>query len=406
MSRFEEELQNILENDPLNLLDIKPKTSSVSPDKRLVLSFQKINDFIKKHGREPEKSNNIEERKLYSRLDGIRKDFNKIETLMDYDSFNLLKEAKKKADPKEIKTVDDILENDILGLLDKDGDDIFTLKNIPQTTKEMPSYIARRKPCDDFDKFEHLFKQCHFDLSTGKRKLRPFAKEQQISTGDFFILRGIMVFVAHVGDRERLKNRTNARLRCIFENGTESDMLLRSLSTALYRSDGHRITEHEDKMIPDNQVSSQDNKTGFIYVLKSKSEKKVKIEEREQKIGNIKNLYKIGYSTNPVKERIQNAENEPTYLMGKVSIVSEFECYNMNTQKLESLLHKFFSKSCLDVEIENSEGKRHIPREWFIVPLPVIEEAIHLLMDGTIVKYNFDFKDQTIVKKEERSDEI
>lgn len=123
------------------------------------------------------------------------------------------------------------------------------------------------------------------------------------------------------------------------------------------------------------------------------------IDGKEQKIKVIKNLYKIGYSTTPVEKRIQNAENNPTYLMEKASIVSEFECYNMNTQKFELLLHKFFAKSCLDIEIEDSQGKRHFPREWFIVSFPIIEEAIYLLIKGTIIEYEYHIESQVIRRK-------
>ena len=197
--------------------------------------------------------------------------------------------------------------------------------------------------------------------------------------------------------KRREEKKTDARLRCIFENGTESNMLLRSLARELYK-DGRRITKHEDRMFEDI-ISEDDTETGFIYLLKSESEKQLKIGDRTQKVREMKNLYKIGYSTIPVEKRIQNAENDPTYLMSRVSVVSEFQCYNMNSQKLELLLHRFFAKSCLEVEVIDSQGKTHKPREWFIVPLPVIEEAIHLLIEGSIAQYRYDINTQEIVRK-------
>ena len=397
MKQFEKELQKILENDPLNLLDIKPNASNIlSKDERLVLSFEEINKFFEKQGRVPEKSDHIEERKLYSRLQGIKENMEKIEILREYDNFNLLEDIKKEKEV-EIKTVTDIFESDTLGLLDKGNNDIFNIKHIPKE-RELPDYIANRKPCKDFDKFENLFKQCHVELSAGKRKLRPFKKGLQISEGHFFILSGLMVYVTYVGDKEKRNKRTDARLRCVFENGIESNMLLRSLARALYKTDGHRITEHEDRVLKADKISTDDKETGFIYLLKSKSEKKVKIGEEEQRIKDIKNLYKIGYSTTPVEKRVQNSENDPTYLMSKVSVVSEFQCYNMNSQKLELLLHRFFAKSCLEIEVIDFQGKIHKPREWFAVPFPVIEEAIHLLVEGSITKYKYDEETQKIVR--------
>lgn len=388
MNQFKKELKDILENDPLNLLDIKPKASNViSADKRLINSFEEINLYYQEKGNEPGENSNIEERKLYSRLKGIREDIDKVEALREYDRFSLLKDIVK----EDVKTIDDILEKDTLGLLDKQEDDIFDLKHVPKE-KDMPDYIASRKPCKDFEEFEHLFKQCHLDLSSGKRILRPFQKETYISKGNFFILRGIMVYVARKGEKESSIKKANARLRCIFENGTESNMLLRSLATGLYRDSGHRVTEHEDNMLDSFKgISSEDEESGFIYIAKSESNK--------EEIKNIKNLYKIGYSTTSSEKRVQGAENDPTFLMSSVSIVSEFQCFNMNSQKLELLLHRFFAKSCLDMEIKDSQGKSCCPREWFVVPLPVIEEAIHLLMDGSIIKYEYDPKTQTIVRK-------
>ena len=216
MKQFKKELQKILENDPLNLLDVKKSKSSnsFSTDERLVLSFKEINIFFEEQGRIPEKSNNVEERKLYSRFHGIKEDIDKVEVLREYDKFNLLKDVKR-ADAIEIKTVDDILENDALGLLDKENEDIFNLKHIPKEKKK-PDYIASRKLCDDFDKFEHLFKQCHVDLSAGKRKLRPFKKEQQIKKRDFFILRGIMVYIAHVGTKEKRGKKNRCSIEMYF----------------------------------------------------------------------------------------------------------------------------------------------------------------------------------------------
>ena len=391
MNKFKKELQNILENDPLKLLNTKSRKSTViSSEKRLIDSFEEINSFFEKEGREPKETSDILERQLYSRLQGIRANFEKAEVLKSYDKNNLLEYAKKES-LKKMKTIDDILESDSLGLLDKDNDYIFDLKNVPKT-KEMPNIIASRRPCKDFNKFEHLFKQCHLDLSSGKRKLRPFKKEQQISKGNFFILKGIMVYVANKGAMERVKNKINARLKCVFENGTEADMLLRSLAARLYEN-GRRITEHEENMVLEsfNTIDSHDKETGFLYIVKSNSDK--------EEIRSIKNLYKIGFSTIPVEKRIKNSENNPTYLMSKVSIVSEFKCYNMNSQKLELLLHRFFSKSCLDIKIKDSQDRSHSPREWFVVPLPVIEEAIHLLLEGSIVNHEYDIENETIIRK-------
>ena len=205
---FAKELELILENDPQGLLDIKKKaTGVISADARLLASFEEINAFRQQHGDEPEKSRNIDERKLYSRLEGLRANPEKVAELIAYDRYKLLGDVELPK-PVEINDIEDILEDDVLGLLgddsssESDPNDIFNLRNIPKTL-DMPDHIAKRKPCEDFEKFESLFFQCHANLSTGDNQLRSFTGEQQISAGHFFVLHGIMVYVAEVGEKEK-----------------------------------------------------------------------------------------------------------------------------------------------------------------------------------------------------------
>ena len=382
--QFKERFQDILENDPLGLLDDKPKASTiVTADERLLASFQGINDFYVQNGREPQANGDIQEHGLYSRLQGLRKNRLKREALLPHDEHGLLTEPE-----IEINSIDDIFADDALGVLDDDALNIFDTSRLPKETN-MPGYVAKRKKCKDFGEFEHLFKQCHSDLEGGKRKLWPFAKEQQIDKGLFFILKGVLLYVADIGERENVKGKVNARLRCIFENGTESDMLLRSLSAELYK-DGRRVLEHEDMLLSGLEgVTEEDQESGSIYILRSQS--------ADPEITSINNLYKIGYSKLSVEERIKNAENEPTYLMAPVTIVTAFKCFNMNPQKLEQLLHQFFGNSCLNIDVHDHDGKRHTPREWFIAPLEVIEQAIHFLINGEITQFQYDADRQEII---------
>jgi len=372
-------IDDILNNDPLGLLgEVKAKNPVVTTDDRLVASFEEINSFIDVNGREPCKSNDMNERRLYSRLQGIREDIDKSKSLKKYDRFNLL---------TVINSIDDILDNDILGLLSDDEEDIFTLKNVPKITT-MPDYVASRERCKNFDKFEHLFILCQKDLKEGRRKLIKFQNEQQIKKGYYFILKGVLLYIADVGEIFESSGKKNARLHIIFENGTESDMLLRSLSAELYK-DGKRVTEYDERKLEGlYEINRDDRESGFIYVLRSKSS--------DDRIITKKNLYKIGFSKDNVKNRIANAINEPTYLMAEVEIVSVYQCFNMNSQKLEQLLHKFFGKSCLNIEILDNNKIAHNPREWFIVPLDVIDEAIELIVSGKIVECRYDYKEESI----------
>ena len=379
-------LEDIFNDDPFGLLDIKPAgTQARNADERLVSSFEEINSFYEKNNREPTSGNGVQEHQLKSRLNGIRSDQQKIEMLKPHDRFNLLKIVQ-----KPIESIDDIWDDDDFGLLETSAESIFDLKHVSKATT-MPDYVASRKPCMDFENFEHLFIACHQDLRAKRRKLYPFKNEQQIDKGYFFVLKGILLYVAEVSEKEKIGGKVNARLRCIFENGTESDMLLRSLAAELYKN-GRRVTEKAENLLDNfNSISNEDKESGYIYVLRSLSE--------NPEIKATKNLFKIGFSTTAVEERIKNAHLEATYLFAPVITVSVFKCYNMNTQKLELLLHTFFGNSCLNIDIFDKDSKRFTPREWFIAPIDVIEQAIEFIISGEIVNYKYEVNLQIIVNK-------
>jgi len=380
-------LNEIFNSDTFGILDVKPTVSNArSSDERLIDSFEEINEFYRSHNRLPEPNiDNINEYKLYTRLKNLREDSEKLKVCEPLDSYGLLKVEK-----KEINSIDDIFNDDSLDILNGEDSGLFDYRHIPKETT-MPEYVASRKKCEDFCKFEQLFKDCQNDLRIGKRKLYPFRNEQQIAEGYFFVLKGILLYVANVGKKNNEKGKMNARLRCIFENGTESDMLLRSLAAELYKN-GRRVTEHDDKMLDGMMgVNESDKVTGHIYILKSLS--------KDPEIASIQNLFKIGYSSTPIEERIKNAEEEPTFLMASVKPVTSFQCHNMNPQKLEQLLHNFFGTSCLNIDVFDREGNRHTPREWFIVPLEIIEQAVEFIISGEIVHFKYDTEREIIVGK-------
>jgi hypothetical protein len=380
-----------LENDPFNLLVFKPKVSTHRDIPKMVVeAFNEINEFYEAHSREPQKENDRNERTLCAKLDGIRADKNQITVLKELDRFKLLDNnqdiLKHDINLDEINDLDD----DPFGLLNDDVNDIFTLKNVT-VEKDMPDYIAKRKPCKNFIKYESLFKTLQKELQNGERKIVEYKGERYIQKGLFFVLKGVVGYVEDIGKITKQKNVENARLHCIFENGTESNMLLRSLSAELYK-DG-KIISFLNEEIEDNlsQVNDEDKLNGYIYILKSLSEDEI--------IRNIDDLYKIGYSTVAVDERIKNAKNESTYLMADVLKVASYKCFNMNTQKFEQLLHQFFGNSCLNINIIGKDKQNHTPREWFIAPLNVIKQAVVLLINGEIIYYKYDSKMMEIVKK-------
>lgn len=249
---------------------------------------------------------------------------------------------------------------------------------------------AKRKKATDFENFEHLFKAKHRELADGVAKLVPFPGQQHIVEGSFFILRGVMLFVAEVGEPEYKKStvRENRRerLRVIFENGTESSMYRQSLGIRMGEKDGQAVVPTSFE-----SVLAEDVQTGYVYVLRSLSD--------DPQITNIPNLYKIGFSRGPVEKRIARAEHEPTYLMAPVEIVASYRTYNLKTSTLEHLLHRVFAPSRLRVSQVGKEGRVYEPSEWFSVPLPVINQAIDLIGSGEIVNCSYDAASQRLVER-------
>ena len=389
-------LADIFNDDEFGILDSKPKNSNVkTEDERLIESFQEINAFFEKNNREPE-ATNVTEFKLLSRLKALRKDAKKVDILKSSDSHNLLNSK------EEVKSIADIINDDNLGILDTDETlSIFKLKNVKSASERAETdFTARRKAMKDkdFRPYEAQFKKVHKELREGKRKLKEFKDvEKNLEQGKYYVLDGVLLFlrkdgleVRKIGDRTRKDGRTVT----VFENGTVSNMFYRSLAKALYNNGS--IVSDTDKDAEDelfknaNIITDEDDVTGWIYVLQSKSKNK--------EIASIKDLYKIGYSTVPVTERIKNASKEATYLMADVRIVNAYRIYNVITQDFESLIHRFFAEVCLNVDIKDEKGRRITPREWFVAPFQIIEKVISLIETGDIVNYKYDSVNQALLE--------
>ena len=382
----DEELLKLIENDDSGLLDLEKKSVPMTSDDRLVESFLEINNYYREYGVEPVSSRDIHQHRLATRLKHLRENAEQKYLLMAYDEFKLL--AKK--DGGEIDNFKDLLENDDSGLLDIGDISILDLKNVPKRTIEnQADYIAKRKPCKDFSNYESLFIQIHKDLQDKTKFIVDFEDRHQINEETFFVLSGVVGYVANVGELDKnLQRKINGRLRIIFENGTESDMLLRSLVDGLHANSGKIIKNTLDSSDSD-LINENDTETGYIYVLKSLS--------TDPQILSIKNLYKIGFSATSVEKRIENAKDDATYLMAPVAIVSVFKCFNMNPHKLERLLHRFFYESCLNIDITDKNQNRYTPKEWFIVPINIIEQVIKLILNGEIIKYRYNKEEEIIV---------
>lgn len=394
-------IDDIFNDDDFGLLDTKVKTSTVKTDEeRLIDSFEEINAFMDKNEREPNKSS-MSEYGLMAKLKNFRENEEQKKILKPYDRHDLLGYIE-----IEKQTINDILnEDDEFGLLDSDKDlDIFKFKHTPKPEDRAEAdFVAQRKPMKEkeFEKYEDMFRQVHKEIKEGKRKILPFKNiEKNLHVGDFYLMNGVMLYLESAnlkqeeweqksGNRVRIEGRT----RTIFENGTYSNMLYRSLGKQIQK-DGKLITNTVDKIqnelfVNSGALTEEDELTGYIYVLQSKS--------KHPKISSIKNLYKIGFAKESVEDRIKNAKNEPTYLFADVHLRLKQGIVNRNADVLEKLLHKFFAKACLDVEFENDKGQRINPREWFVVPFEVIEEAIQLILNENILDYKYDSENAIII---------
>lgn len=391
-------LDDIFNDDEFDILNVKPKVSSAkNEEERLLASFTEINEFISKNNREPQANpSNITEFQLYSRLKKIRQNTEKSTTLENEDVHGLLNIEK-----KEINSLEDIFNDDTFDLLDDDTD-LFDFKHTPKDyDRAATDFVARRKPCKDFHKYEPLFKEIQKDLVEGKRKLVDF-KMGNLREKTYYVHNGVLFYLEEINiDRkdhykeDGTRVREDGRTKCIFENGTLSNMLKRSVEKNLY-ANGQVVSENSNKVNENfiekfSNITEEDEEAGFIYVLKSKT--------KDERILAIDNLFKIGYSKDTVEERIKNAEKDPTYLMAQVKIITTWKCYNMNPQKLEQLLHNFFGKSCLNIDVFDENKKRHTPREWFIAPIVVIEQAIELIISSEVVDYKYDEVGFVIVKR-------
>jgi hypothetical protein len=387
---LDQELLKLIENDDSGLLDIEPKTKLVTSNDRLVESFLEINNFYKENNTEPVIGKDIQQMKLAMRLVGFREDIKKKEELKNYDEFNLLSSKKENQESSEIDSLKDLLVDDDLGLLDMSDTSIFQIKNVPKyEERKEAEFVARRQPCKDFKLFENLFIKIQSDLKNKLLILKKF-DHGDIKHNGFYILDGVLLFVdTIIMDEEKDKNgKEDGRLRVIFENGTESGMRYRTLQKGL-EIDGRTVMSADSNIVT-NFISEADNESGYIYILKSLS--------KNPEIQGVKDLYKIGFCTTSVEERIKNAKEDPTYLMAEVKIVATIKCFNMNTQKLERLLHRFFADTCLNIDITDNHQNRYTPKEWFIAPIEIIEQAVNLIISGEIVGFRYD-KEIKIIEK-------
>jgi len=369
-------------------VDVEPKkiVKHTPEEERIIAGFEEIQRFVEEHGRQPLHGEDCDifERLYAVRLDRIRALEHCRELVEPMDHQGLLNSET----PDELAPVDDLDDDALLAELGVDAElsPITDLRHVRSSAqKRAAEEIANRQKCEDFDKFKPLFERVQEELNSGIRVTRPFELKAEIKPGSFFIVGGQKAYVAEMGEVfTNAQGRRDARLRVIFDNGTESNMLMRSLQRALNKDEaGRRITDPVAGPLFAGQTTDGDEASGTIYVLRSKSDLPLVAENREL-------VHKIGVTNLPVKQRIAGARLQPTFLMADVEVVATYELFNINRTKLENLIHRIFAPARLDIEIKDRFGNPVTPREWFLVPLFVIDEAVERIKDGTISSYVYD----------------
>lgn len=391
-------------------VDVAPVATGgrTAREQRIIAGFEEIERFVEEHKRAPQhgEDRDIFERLYAVRLDCLRESPECRELLKDLDSRGLLDVDSASPTPAN----DEPNDEDLLASLGVEATENEVTKLVHVRSRDeikAAEEVARRTPCADFDEFKPIFERVQRELAAGERKTARYGGEYtEIKNGDLFILEGQKLMVVDMGELFKSDyDRANRRLRVVYDNGTESTPLLRSLMRALYEDNaGRRISEpgpgplfaevdeegNAGSLFSDDEEAG-DQATGYIYVLRSKSDHPFIAQNRDV-------IHKIGLTGCEVEQRVAGAKKEPTYLLADVEIVEKYKLANVNRKKLEALLHKFFASARLDLQLKDRFGLPVESREWFLVPFPPIDEAIQRIKDGTIANFRYDTETARICK--------
>lgn len=362
------------------------KKGHSAQEERIIAGFEEIQRFVDQHGRAPQhgEDKDIFERLYAVRLDCLREQEASRSLLTSIDHQGLLSTYK----PAHAEPVEAMDDDELLAELDgaEGPADITELRHVrSRADMRAAEEIANREKCEDFDHFQPLFEKVQRELKSGLRKTRRFVRDASVEEGNFFVLNGQLVYVALVGETIKAPNGGNdARLRVIYSNGTESDLLRRSLQRALYKDEaGRRVTDHDAGPLFSETREEDDIESGTIYVLRSLSDHPFITEHREL-------VHKIGITGGKVAARIAGANKDATYLLADVEVIATYTLHNLNRVRLENIFHRLFGAAQIDLTIEDRFGHPVKPKEWFLVPLHVIDEAVQRIRDGSITNVAYD----------------
>lgn len=386
MAKFTEEDDALLEE-----LGVEVETEVAggrSPlEERIIAGFEDIQKFVDKNGRPPQhgEDRDMFERMYAVRLDQLRKQPDSVALLASLDRQGLLTGRAMTPAPDDLD--DDALLAELgIAVDDTEESAITNLRHVRSSAeKKAAEEIANRQKCEDFQTFKPLFDKVQQELDTGLRETRRFERKAEIEKGRFYILAGQKAFVADMEEPTANEHgNLDARLRLIFDNGTESNLLMRSLQKALQQDEnGRRIIEPHAGPLFSGEAEEGDERSGIVYVLRSKSDHPMVVANRTI-------VHKIGVTGGSVDRRIANAKLDPTFLLADVEVMATYRLYNINRSKLENIIHRVFGSAKLDISIKDRFGNPVVPREWFLVPLNVIDEAIERIKDGTVAQYSYD----------------
>lgn len=375
------------------------KASNHTPrEERIIAGFEDILRFHQTHGRAPQHSEggDIFERLYAVRLDQLRKLPEAHALLAGLDAPGLLSGGGAAANTDVDALDEDALLAELgVSMETADASDITVLRHVRSSVeKRAAEEVADRTPCEDFERFQPLFEQVERELKSGVRKAIPFGRDASVFNGNYFIVGGQLAYVAEVGDPIKAPNgESDARLRVIYANGTESNLLRRSLQRALYKDEtGRRLSDPDMGPLFGGEAEPDDIESGTIYVLRSKSSHPFVAEHREL-------IHKIGVTGGKVETRIAAADKDATYLLADVDIVATYKLHNLNRTRLENIFHRLFSAVQLDLTIEDRFGNPVKPREWFLVPLHVIDEAVQCIRNGSISGMIYDSQTAQLIAR-------
>lgn len=364
---------------------------------RLIAGFEDILRFVDANGRAPQhgEDRDIFERLYAVRLDRLRGLPGARELLADLDAGGLLDGPLPVLGARVDDLDDEALLAELGAEMPADENDITRLRHVASyADRQAAEEIANRTRCEDFDQFKPLFEKVRRDLDSGVRRTTVLETRSldEIQKGTFFVVSGQIAYVAEEHEAFQTKyERRDSRVRVIYDNGTESELLQRSLQRALHRDKLARlISEPDAGPLFGDTLEPDDIESGTIYVLRSQSDHPFVAEHREL-------IHKIGVTGSKVETRIAGAKDQATYLLADVTVVATYKLAHINRTKLENLFHRIFAPAQLDLTIEDRFGKPVKPREWFLVPLHVIDEAVGRVRDGSIAGYVYSPAEASLV---------